>query len=257
MRPRTLLFAAVALSAVEDMTSRDADKADEGESTRPLRSFGRRRSHKLSPRQDRLLTDVLPRLRVMIDSPPPQRLTDLFSAAVDEVWLEIGFGGAEHLVWQAEHAPRAGIIGAEPFVNGVVKLLDAVEQRRLGNVRVWDEDVRPLLDWLPDACLDRVFVLYPDPWPKLRHRKRRLVTEALLAEIARVLKPGGELRMATDIADYAAQMLEEACHVAALVWQAESAADWRSRPDDWPQTRYEQKAVRARRQPIYLIFRRG
>jgi tRNA (guanine-N7-)-methyltransferase len=176
---------------------------------------------------------------------------------VSEVWLEIGFGGAEHLIWQAQRHPEVGFIGAEPFVNGVAKLLDAVEAKGLGNVRVWDDDARALLAWLPDASVSRVFVLFPDPWPKLRHRKRRIVSSAFGREIARILRPAGELRLATDIGDYAAQMLIEIGSVDGLTWTAERAADWRLRPSDWPQTRYEAKAGREGRRSAYLRFRRS
>lgn len=180
----------------------------------------------------------------------------LFPVPVDEVWLEIGFGGGEHLAAQAVSHPRVGIIGAEPFVNGVVKLLRAVDEADLRNVRVWDEDATALLSALPDASLARVYLLYPDPWPKRRQRKRRFVSDESLAEIARVLKPGGVFRFASDIDDYAGWTLVRAARCPHLSWTAETTADWTKPWTGWPGTRYEAKAILAGRPPTYLEFRR-
>ena len=159
-----------------------------------------------------------------------------------EVWLEIGFGGAEHLLWQARHNPEVGLIGCEVFEDGVVKALTGVAEHALANVRLSTDDARDLLRWLPPASLGRVFVLFPDPWPKKRHVKRRLVTRAVLDLLARVMTPRAELRIATDIGDYARTILLAARRHPALAWQAEGPRDWRERPADWPQTRYEAKA---------------
>ncbi len=222
-----------------------------------LRSYGRRRGRKLSERQSRLMRELLPRVSPDIATPPPERATDLFGGGVSEVWLEIGFGGGEHLVWQARHRPDVGLIGCEPFEDGIVKVLTAIEDDGLSNVRIHPDDARAILRWLPDASVSRVFVLFPDPWPKARHRKRRLVNPATLAEIARVLMPGGELRLGTDIGDYARTMLVALETTPDLVWMATCAADWRHRPDDWPPTRYEQKALREGRRCTYLRFRRA
>lgn len=218
-----------------------------------LRSFGRRRGRKLSVRQTHLLTDVGPRVRPDL-SRPAADVTALFPAPVTEAWIEIGFGGGEHLLWQAEHHPHVGIIGCEPFEEGVVKVLTAIDDRGLGNIMVHPDDVRPLLRWLPECSIDRAFVLFPDPWPKARHRKRRLVATPLLDLLARVMKPGTELRLATDIGDYARTMLVALMRHPSFRWTAARPADWRARPDDWPPTRYEAKAVREGRRCAYLRF---
>jgi tRNA (guanine-N7-)-methyltransferase len=175
---------------------------------------------------------------------------------VDDVWLEIGFGGGEHLLSQAARNPGVGLIGAEPFLDGVVKVLDKVEALGLANVRVHPDDVRPLLRWLPAASIGRAFILFPDPWPKMRHRKRRLVAEPLLRALARVMRPGAELRLATDIGDYARTMLLAIGAERSFSWLAETASDWRERPADWPGTRYEAKALREGRKCAYLRLRR-
>lgn len=220
-----------------------------------LRSYGRRRARAPSARQQALWREVLPRVAV----PPGEPLADLpalFAPPVREVWLEIGFGGGEHLVWQARTQPGVGLIGCEPFEDGVIKLLGAIEEERLANVRVCAGDARPLLRRLPDASIGRAFILFPDPWPKKRHHKRRIVSPATLVEIARVLRPGAELRIATDVGAYAGAILDAAGRNPALHWTARGPQDWRLRPRDWPQTRYEAKAVAAGRRCYYFRFER-
>jgi tRNA (guanine-N7-)-methyltransferase len=221
-----------------------------------LRSFGRRKGKPLSPRQERLVSDVLPRVALELAKPAPGRLGKLFTAKTTETWLEIGFGGAEHLVTQAKRNPGVGFIGVEPYLNGVVKALDAIETAGLGNVRIHDGDARDVLAWLPPASISRVFVLFPDPWPKTRHRKRRLVNAETMRAVARVMRAGGELRLASDIPDYVAQMLEATLRTGAFRWLAERPADWRSRADDWPETRYEAKARAEGHSCAYLRFER-
>ncbi len=221
-----------------------------------LRSYGRRRGRKLSPRQAGLLRDLLPRIAVDLATPPPLPAPGLFAKPKRALWLEIGFGGGEHLVWQAKANPDVGIIGCEPFEEGVVKVLTAIDEAGLANIRLHMDDARDVLRWLPEASLDRAFVLFPDPWPKTKHRKRRLVNMTTLALLARVMKPGAELRLATDIGDYARTMLLALQASTAFAWTATCADDWRRRPDDWPETRYEQKAVREGRHSTYLSFRR-
>lgn len=229
---------------------------DQHDQPRPavLRSFGRRRGRKLSPHQQHLMQDVLPTLAIAIADPAPTPLTKLFQARVSQVWLEIGFGGAEHLLWQAAANPDVGIIGCEPFEEGVVKAITAVQADGLRNVRLYPDDVRALLDWLPPASLDRVFILFPDPWPKKRHAKRRLVSTALLAQLRRVMRPGAELRLATDISVYARDMLLALRRSGGFTWRAQAPSDWTQRPSDWPQTRYERKALREGRRSVYLTF---
>jgi tRNA (guanine-N7-)-methyltransferase len=221
-----------------------------------LRSYGRRRGRKLSSRQDRLMRDLLPVLAVPTRNEPIADASTLFPVPVRGVWLEIGFGGGEHLLWQAAHHPDCGLIGCEPFEDGVVKVLTAIEEDGLRNVRLHADDARDVLRWLPPASIDRAFVLFPDPWPKARHRKRRLVNEAMLALLARVMKPGGELRIGSDIGDYLRTILMAFQSSADFEWLARRPDDWRVRPADWPQTRYEDKAVREGRRSSYLLFSR-
>lgn len=219
-----------------------------------IRSFGRRHGRKLSARQDHLLADLLPRVTVDLLEPAPTDLKAAFPAGTAAVWLEIGFGGAEHLVWQAERNPSVGLIGCEPFEEGVVKALAAIEAGGLGNVRLFADDVRPLLRWLPEASLSRVFMLFPDPWPKRRHQKRRLFSPDLLHLLARAMVPGAELRLATDIGDYARTALLAVARTPAFRWTAEVPGDWRVRPADWPGTRYEAKAGREGRRCYFFRF---
>lgn len=234
------------------------DDGDEHWGSHELRSFGRRRGRKLSPRQSALMSDLLPRLAIDLGAPPPTDARALFPASVDEAWLEIGFGGAEHLLWQAAQHPRVGIIGCEPFEEGVVKALAGIDGGGLAErVRLHADDARPLLRWLPAASIARAFILFPDPWPKRRHAKRRLVQPALLAELARVMKPGAELRIGTDIGDYARTVLLAMRETPEFAWIATGPADWRVRPDDWPSTRYEQKGLHEGRRCYYLRFLRS
>jgi tRNA (guanine-N7-)-methyltransferase len=203
------------------------------------------------------MRDLLPRVAISLAEPAPADLRRLFAPPVEEVWLEIGFGGGEHLLWQARNNPGVGLIGCEPFEDGVVKVLSAIERERLPNIRLLADDTRPLLRWLPQAAIWRAFILFPDPWPKKRHHKRRLVSAATLRELARVMRPGAELRLATDIGDYASWMLQAAQVQPALRWHASSPRDWRERTADWPPTRYEQKARGAGRRCYYFRFRRA
>jgi tRNA (guanine-N7-)-methyltransferase len=221
-----------------------------------LRSYGRRRARAPSARQQALWREVLPRLAVPDDAGALADLRALFAPPVREVWLEIGFGGGEHLVWQAKAHPHVGLIGCEPFEDGVIKLLGAIEREGLANVRVCAGDARPLLRLLPEASLACVFILFPDPWPKRRHHKRRIVSAATLAQIVRVLRPGGELRIATDVGPYAGAILGAVQHHPELRWTAQGPQDWRRRSPDWPPTRYEAKAVAAGRRCYFFRFER-
>lgn len=219
-----------------------------------LRSFGRRRGRVLSARQSELWEHGLQANAIDLKIAAPKPLGGLFPNSPTDIWLEIGFGGGEHLVWQAQHNPSAGLIGCEPYRDGVVKVLSAIEEQKLHNVRVFPDDARDLLRWLPDASIARAFVLFPDPWPKRKQQKRRLVNAALLSLLVRVLRPGAELRIGTDIADYARTMFMALQKETRLRWTALSATDWTVRPHDWPQTRYEAKAVREGRKSCYLSF---
>jgi len=223
---------------------------------RDLRSYGRRRGRKASPRQAALLDQLLPDFVLSLSDPAPASLGELFAVPVREVWLEIGFGGGEHLLWQATQSPDVGLIGCEPFQDGVTKVLRGIEVGKLANIRLHADDARAVLRWLPQASLARAFILFPDPWPKKRHQKRRLVSAGLLRELARVMVAGAELRMATDIGDYARWMLQGVLDEGSFAWEPESPSDWRQRPADWPATRYEQKAIQEGRRCTYLSLRR-
>ncbi|MGD9502336.1 MAG: tRNA (guanosine(46)-N(7))-methyltransferase TrmB [Methyloceanibacter sp.] len=223
----------------------------------PLRSYGRRKAKPLSARKERLIGEFLPRLRLDLTKAPPRPLGAVFAKPVTAVWLEIGFGSGEHLLWQAERHPDIGFIGCEPFINGMGTLLGAIETRGIDTIRVHDGDAREVLAWLPDGSIERIFLLFPDPWPKRRQQKRRLLGRETVGELARVLAPGGEFRFASDNGDYAAQALFLARASGALIWTAEGPADWRERAADWPETRYERKAVASGRKAVYLRFVRA
>jgi tRNA (guanine-N7-)-methyltransferase len=223
---------------------------------RPLRSYGRRKGKPLSARKERLIASLLPRLRLNLKERAPESLQLLFPVQVKEVWLEIGFGSGEHLLFQAEHHKDVGFIGCEPFVNGMASLLGAIETQGLETIRLHDGDAREALAWLPSGSIARMFILFPDPWPKKRQMKRRLISPETASEIARVLAGGGELRFASDSGDYAAHALNAIGQSHAFIWLAERASDWHVRPPDWPETRYERKALSEDRKPVYLRFKR-
>jgi tRNA (guanine-N7-)-methyltransferase len=218
--------------------------------------FGRRKGKQLRPGQARVIEELLPQLRV---PRAPDGLSDLgrlFPVRPRSITLEIGFGGGEHLAFRARSNPETGFIGCEPFVNGMAKLLSVVAEEALGNVRVWDEDATELLAALPEAAIDCAYLLYPDPWPKRRQRKRRFLSDDNLAALARILRPRGELRFATDIDDYAGWGLARVFRSADFEWQAQRADDWRQPWAGWPSTRYEAKARREGRGTAYLTFTR-
>jgi tRNA (guanine-N7-)-methyltransferase len=221
--------------------------------------YGRHRGPKLKPGQRRRLDTQLPMLAVV--SPAGDEWwapAALLAPGTRTLWLEIGFGAGEHLAWQARHHPDVTHLGVEPYLNGVAALLARIEADGLTNVRLCVDDARLVLRALPDAALARLHVLFPDPWPKRRHHKRRIVNRATVAEMARTLAPGGELRLASDDSDYVTWMLAALRGEPGLVWQARRPADWRQRPPDWPPTRYEEKARAAGRVCVFLRFtRRG
>jgi tRNA (guanine-N7-)-methyltransferase len=218
--------------------------------------FGRRKGHKLRPGQARLMAEVLPRLAVDLSQPAPDDLRKLFPEPTGDVRLEIGFGGGEHLLHEARGAPRAGFIGCEPYVNGMARALAAIEDEGLRNIRLHHGDALALIEWLPEGSLARIDVLYPDPWPKRRHWKRRFISEPRAARLARLLVPGGALRFATDVPSYAEWALWRLLRAPNLEWTAERADDWRKPWPGFPGTRYEAKAVAAGARPTYLVFRR-
>ncbi len=252
----------VAASELSDVKSMHDDVQVTRDGRPDLRSYGRRRGRKLSPRQQWLLSEVLPKVRCDWGQTPHIEQHSMIADAVvrgltpPQTWLEIGFGGGEHLVWQAGQNPGVTLIGCEPFEDGVVKVLAAIDAGRLANIRLHPDDARPLLRWLPEASISRVFILFPDPWPKKRHAKRRLVSPETLRLLARVMRPGAELRVATDIGEYARTSLLAVRSVPDFQWMAVSPSDWRSRSPDWPETRYQAKAVAAGRRCYFFRFLR-
>jgi tRNA (guanine-N7-)-methyltransferase len=223
----------------------------------PRAFFGRRKGHPLRARQVELFDALLPRLALDLASPPSDNLAALFPVPVDNVWLEIGFGGAEHLIAQAQAHPRTGFIGCEPFINGMAKALVAIDDNKLANIRLHHGDAIELLAWLPGASIARVDLLYPDPWPKRRHWKRRFVNEDNIAALARIVRGDGEFRFATDWANYAEWTLARLTRSPDFKWTAERADDWRKPWPGFGGTRYEMKAAREGRAPTYLIFCRS
>jgi tRNA (guanine-N7-)-methyltransferase len=218
--------------------------------------YGRRKGKPLSPRRAGLMANAYPALAVDVAHPAPKNLAALFPHAMSEVRLEIGVGGGEHLVAEAVRAPDVGFIGVEPFVNGMAKAVTAVVDGNLENVRLFGGEASVLLDWLPSASLAAVDLLYPDPWPKKRHWKRRFVSDENLDRLARVLAPGSAFRFASDIPSYVEWTLAHLMKRTDLSWEAERAADWLTPFPNWPSTRYEAKALAAGRVPTYLAFKR-
>jgi len=227
------------------------------ETSAPARAFfGRRKGKKLRPHQAKLIETLLPRLAVDLGRPAPAQLAALFPVPVSDIQLEIGFGGGEYLIAQAEQRPNVGFIGVEPFVNGMAKALAAIERSNLQNIRLHFDDAVSLLDWLPENSVARIDLIHPDPWPKRRHWKRRFVQDAMTARLARILRRGGEFRFVTDVADYAAWTLQRLVRSANFEWTAQRADDWRK---PWPGfigTRYSAKAARQHRASCFLIFRK-
>ncbi len=217
--------------------------------------YGRRQGRRLRATQRRLLAENLPKRAVEFDR-KIEDPTALFDSPKSKVWLEIGFGAGEHLAAQARANPDVGLIGCEPFMNGVAQLLRKLEHDKIMNVRIVADDARPVIDALPEASIDRCFILFPDPWPKRRHNRRRIVSPDTLGGIARILADGARLRLATDHRDYLRWMLFHTIGHGPFEWCARGPDDWRRRPADWPQTRYEEKAAMQGVDSVYLEFRR-
>jgi len=217
-----------------------------------LKSFGRRRGKKLRPGRERLMAQLLP--QISID--PNRSIHDQFPPAIKSLWLEIGFGGGEHLAAQANAHPDVGLVGCEPFIDGVAKLLAQVDAENLQNVRIHGDDARQIFSTFDQASIDRIFVLFPDPWRKARHHKRRLIQDDILNDFAKLLKDGGELRVASDHMDYVRWTLAHVMRHENFEWTAEGPTDWRVPPTDWIRTRYEQKALAKGDRCVYLCFRR-
>src|SRR5262249_46466786 len=200
---------------------------------------GRRKGPKLSAHQQNLRTELLPKLSLCLE--PGRDPRTYFSDHVDDAWLEIGFGGGEHLIWQLEHHATIGMLGAEPYESGVAKLLSKLgeDETLNGRIRIHEGDARDIVEALPPASLGRVFILFPDPWPKKRHHKRRLIQREMLDGLARVMRASAELRFSTDDAGYFAWALERFTAHPAFLWEAKGVLDWTTRPGGWPATRYE------------------
>jgi tRNA (guanine-N7-)-methyltransferase len=218
--------------------------------------FGRRRGKTLTDRQADLMDRLLPALRLNLTAAAPADLGTLYPHKPSHIRLEIGFGGGEHLRHRLSEHPDWGFIGVEPFVNGLAKFIKDLAEEPQRNVRLYDDDATRVLDWLPDASIDHIDLLYPDPWPKPKHFKRRFVSDTNLDRFARVLKPGGRFHFASDIDSYVNWTLEHIDRHAAFAWPATRAADWTTPYDGWPGTRYEAKAIREGRTPCYLRFQR-
>ncbi len=216
--------------------------------------FGRRHGKTIRPHQAAALEAGLAKYRIDLSEPAPADLGALFAAPVKGVRLEIGFGGGEHIYHMASTHPDIGFIGVEPFVNGMARLMTALAENPLPNLRVYDDDATRLLDWLPQASLVGIDLLYPDPWPKKRHWKRRFVSATNLDRFARAMKSGAKFRFASDIDTYVNWTLLHCRAHPAFEWQAADADDWHRPYEGWIRTRYEAKAVREGRTPAYLTF---
>lgn len=208
-----------------------------------LSSFGRNRGRSLRPYQQGLVEELLPQL-----APQPSAPHEGYA----KLALEIGFGGGEHLLAQAAHNPDTLFIGCEPYINGVAKCLAGIDEQKLKNIRLFTRDARELIEALPDACLDAVFILFPDPWPKVRHNKRRLVNAETLSMLARIHKKGGRLLIATDHVDYSVWIIEVLLNHPDYAWAAKEQADWKNPPSDWTTTKYQRKTTEQGREPVFM-----
>ena len=212
--------------------------------------YGRRKGPKLSAHQENLRATLLPKLLLTPKAGRDPR--GYFAGPIDEVWLEVGYGAGEHLLWQARTHPGIGIVGAEPYISGTAKLLSKLDEDPVSNIRLYEDDARDIIAALPDASIGRFFLLFPDPWPKTRHHKRRFLQMEMLDQLARILRPGAELRFASDDAGYLAYALERLMAHPAFAWTAQGPSDWRTRTPDWPPTRYEAKELHG--PPAFLRF---
>ncbi|MDX3969521.1 MAG: tRNA (guanine(46)-N(7))-methyltransferase TrmB [Bradyrhizobium sp.] len=235
------------------MSERKSDP-DRDDSDRAF--FGRRKGHKLRQHQAGLIEQLLPHLALDIDGEAPADARAIFAPVAEDVRLEIGFGGGEHLAAEATTFPATGFIGCEPYVNGMAKILAQIEAANIGNIRLFAGDAAELLAWLPEDSLSRIDLIHPDPWPKRRHWKRRFVQDRTIAAMARVLRSGGEFRFVCDIDDYCAWTLSHLARSQDFVWLAERADDFRQPWPGYTMTRYGRKAAREGRKAAYLRFRR-
>ena len=214
------------------------------------RLYGRAQGRPLSAKQAACVENLLPKICVPAEPKDPLAVIKAFS----QNWLEVGFGGAEHLLHQARTHKDVGLIGIEPFLNGVAKALVSISDEGLDNISLHHGDARPVMERMADASLDKVFVLFPDPWPKARHFKRRILSSEFIADIYRLLKPGGEFRFASDIISYVDWTLIRVQGHGGFIWEPKDADAWRKPPEGWPGTRYEAKAFREGRSCHYFEF---
>jgi len=240
-----------------DSSERDDPSGDDTARHAQGSFFGRRKGHKLRAHQADLIEHLLPHLALDIELSPPSSLPELFDPPAEAMRLEIGFGGGEHLVAEAEKFPHTGFVGCEPYVNGMAKILAQIEAHNIGNIRLFAGDAADLLAWLPSQSLARIDLIHPDPWPKRRHWKRRFVQDATVKAMARLLKRGGEFRFVSDIDDYCAWTLAHLLRSTDFRWLAERADHWRLPWDGYTMTRYGRKAEREGRVAAYLRFRRA
>ena len=240
-----------------EMDDYDASAGDDEQQYRSRKAeafFGRRKTQSLTKNKKRLYDQFLPELLIDIKQAPVRDIRTLFPHMPAQIIMEIGFGAGEHLIHQAKTCPEYGFIGVEPFVNSMAKALWAIEKENLANIRLYNEDAVELLDWLPEGSLDRIDLLYPDPWPKKRHWKRRFVNRKNLTRIARSLKSGGRFHFASDIDSYINWTLQH-CHAHPdFKWLVKGPEDWQEPFPNWTRTRYEAKAIREQRVPAYLKF---
>lgn len=238
-------------------TVSETDYADDAIAHSQGSFFGRRKGHRLRSHHADLIDHLLPHLAIDINQPAPADPKMLFSPQTENIRLEIGFGGGEHLVAEALAHPHTGFIGCEPYVNGMAKILAQIEANNIGNIRLFAGDAAELLAWLPDGNLARIDLIHPDPWPKRRHWKRRFVQEATMTAMSRALTDDGEFRFVSDIDDYNAWTLAHLLRSPHFVWTAERADDWRTPWSGYTMTRYGAKATREGRKATYLIFRKS
>ena len=218
------------------------------------RVYGRRKGKALKPASAARLEKYFPKYSLTIDPEKPINPIELFDHDPDEIWLEIGFGKGEHLIEQAKANPNVGFIGCEPFINGVSGLIDHMDREGVTNIRFYMDDARLLMDALPQNSIARAFILFPDPWRKKRHYKRRVVSQGNIVVLSRLLQEGSELRIGTDHHDYCRWILARLLENEEFTWKNESPDDWHIRPDDWPATRYEKKALEQGRESAYMTF---
>ncbi len=227
------------------------------ENIKGSRVYGRRLAAALSPARQARLDKWLPEIEIILPDQKPVEITapeEYFKNIMQDHWLEVGFGKGEHLATQAANNPSVGLIGCEPFINGVSSLVDQIDSGQLENVRIFKDDARLMMDSLPDQSIGRAFILFPDPWPKARHHKRRIVSAGNIAALGRILKDGAELRIGTDHMEYCRWIMAHMLSSQDFDWVSDKPEDWRARSKDWPPSRYERKSLEQGRKSSYLRF---